>query len=475
MTMRSMIGIILITVYILLVIKGSHFLKEKEQIKEETNRKLVHVLLSFCFFLAHYFFKTTMVAIILPLVFVIINMLSSKLKWFKNIKREDQDLGIVWYAISLLVLVYISFEQKDLFPIASCSVLVLGLSDAVAGLIGTRWGKHTINVKGKKKTLEGSLAFFITSSIIFLVILKDVFPITYVEISIITASLTMMIERFSTQGLDNVTVPLSTMFILLLLKYISFDTNNLFIASILMLLGDYCYQTNKLTLPGVIVALILGFMVETALGTVPFLALCTFLFSSTILSKIRTNRTKATKNPERRGAKQVVANGILAFLFALCYKVTNHQVWVILFFITIASSTSDTWSGEIGMMGNEPVKSIITRKKLEKGLSGGVTKLGFLGALLGSLTIASFYLIVDQNIITFLIITLLGFLSSVIDSILGDLCQIKYYDKENKKIQEEQTKNSIKYKGYKPFTNNTVNFLSNLSVCLIYYFIAKLI
>lgn len=467
--MNNVVGLIIITIYIGIVIKGSNILSKKKKMKDETNRKLVHVLLSLCFFLAHCFFKTTIIAILLPLLFVIVNILSSHRKWFESFKREEQDLGIVWYALSLLILVYLSFEQKSFFPFASCSVLAMGLSDAIAGLVGTYYGKHQIKVGKETKTLEGSLAFFMTSSIVFMILLKGVFPETYIKISLITSSLAMIIERFSIKGLDNLTVPLSTLWILLIFNYIPLNVNDLLLGSILILLGDYCYHTHKLTLPGVIVAITLGFTVAKWLGIIPFLALCTFLFSSTILEKIRTNQTKEPKKHERRSAKQVLANGLLAWIFAIGYGLTKQQVYYRLFFITIAASTSDTWSGEIGMMGHEPVKSIITRKPLEKGLSGGVTKLGFLGALLGALTIASFHLIVDRNLFSFLIIIVLGFLSSIIDSIFGDLYQIKYYDPKKKKIKEDKEQHNLKYSGYKYFTNNTVNFLSNLIVCFIYW------
>ena len=47
--------------------------------------------------------------------------------------------------------------------IAAVSVLILGFSDAVATLVGKKFGKHELY---KSKTLEGSLAFFISTFLI---------------------------------------------------------------------------------------------------------------------------------------------------------------------------------------------------------------------------------------------------------------------------------------------------------------------
>ena len=92
-----------------------------------------------------------------------------------------------------------------------------GYGDALAALIGTKFGKHKIY---KKKSLEGTLAMFITSLITILVILfiRGMIPwYGIVVTAVITSLVVSIVELFTPNGLDTVTCPLASMVVMILL------------------------------------------------------------------------------------------------------------------------------------------------------------------------------------------------------------------------------------------------------------------
>lgn len=62
-----------------------------------------------------------------------------------------------WYGFAMILIV-------ASFPVAACiiAVLVLGIGDPAAALIGKRWGKHKLR---GQKTLEGALGFAVTATL----------------------------------------------------------------------------------------------------------------------------------------------------------------------------------------------------------------------------------------------------------------------------------------------------------------------
>lgn len=91
-------------------------------------------------------------------------------------------------------------------------VLVMGISDALAGLIGERFGKHQVTILGTRKSIEGSLAFFLST--LFITFLF--FPMLGYPLILIPLLLTF-VELVLGNGFDNLALPIIGA---LLLKYI---------------------------------------------------------------------------------------------------------------------------------------------------------------------------------------------------------------------------------------------------------------
>jgi uncharacterized membrane protein len=64
---------------------------------------------------------------------------------------------------------------------------------------------------------------------------------------------------------------------------------------------------------------------------------------------------------------------------------------IVMFGAATAEAASDTWAGEIGRLSKKPPVSLKTGKAVSRGVSGGVTLLGYGGGLLGAAFIAVFW------------------------------------------------------------------------------------
>lgn len=81
-------------------------------------------------------------------------------------------------------------------------VLVMGICDGLAGLVGERYGKKTFQVLGNTKSIEGSAAFFISC-----VLLTFVFMPTFGFHLFIIPAILAVIELFLGFGTDNLVLP----------------------------------------------------------------------------------------------------------------------------------------------------------------------------------------------------------------------------------------------------------------------------
>ena len=94
----------------------------------------------------------------------------------------------------------------------------MGYGDGFAAIIGGKYGKNKFRVLGNQKSIEGSLAMFVFSFIVSLVILSIFNPANVILLSLVLASVSTILEAYSPYGLDNLTVPLGTSLVYYLLS-----------------------------------------------------------------------------------------------------------------------------------------------------------------------------------------------------------------------------------------------------------------
>lgn len=246
------------------------------------------------------------------------------------------------------------------------------------------------------------------------------------------------------------------------------------------------YIGHYLTKSGAIAVWLLGTLIY-AYGSFSTYALLFLLFGSSIVIQLYrkiffpTIQDCVTVKTHARDVIQILANGAVPCLLLILYFYTDKPVFLLSYVSCLAGSCADTWASEIGILANKCPVMIISRKKVEQGLSGGVTLLGsgasFGGSLLISGSFTLFMVWSTENrtafIIYFFLPLFVGWCSAFFDSILGEVCQATYYDQQQKKYTEKPLTNGQEnplIKGWKWCTNDSVNFLTSLfSACTTFF------
>ena len=193
-----------------------------EKAGKEASRKFIHIMLSNWWIIAMIFFDNVFCAALLPALFIVINYISYKMNIIKVMERDDGEenkdsLGTVYYAISLFVLAILTFGPLQNPLIGLCGIAVMGYGDGFAAVIGQAIKSPEYIINGNKKTIAGSITMFC----ITLMILAGFFTysgVDYIAVkSILVALLMTVIEAVSIKGTDNITVPIITSLLTILM------------------------------------------------------------------------------------------------------------------------------------------------------------------------------------------------------------------------------------------------------------------
>lgn len=128
---------------------------------------------------------------------------------FKDITRSkelESFVGASYIFLSSLIVLFI-FEIK----IACTSLFIMSISDSLSAIVGKRYGAITIY---KKKTLEGTLAFLLSSLIIIFMV-----PELNLFHAIVATLVATIVELFSADVIDdNLSIPISFCVVMTLLR-----------------------------------------------------------------------------------------------------------------------------------------------------------------------------------------------------------------------------------------------------------------
>jgi phytol kinase len=155
------------------------------------------------------------VAVSIGLFFMAFFIFYKKRKILETVyKKNGDNYGVIFFPLGL-IMSFILFVPIN--PIIfQGSVLVLALSDGLAGLLGLKFGQKKYKVTGEKTWL-GSLFFFIMTLLILLCIFYIANgSIHYLNILVIMfASLVLtIIEGLFGKGFDNLLLPVTSGYII---------------------------------------------------------------------------------------------------------------------------------------------------------------------------------------------------------------------------------------------------------------------
>lgn len=422
-------------------------------------------------------------------VFTLLYLLMIKILKIR-IKDLVYTLVSILIAFSLLEIIFYNISSIILF-----SFIILIISEMIVNITskslkkGSRWNKNFISpmifgiasfillnifvfFQNEPAQLNNKAEFY---NFLYLILF------TSIEIAVILIATYYLTKDF----IKYFTIPV----ILALLIYflnLQADVNTVhqFMISILLAatFAIFSYKFRFLTLDGAVAQFILASLIFGFGGWKFTLPVVTFFIFSSLLSKLN-HKTNAQFFFEKSGVRdsfQVFANGGLGVILLIIYKFVPSELLYWIYVSSFAVVCADTWATEIGTLVKTKTISIITFEKVEQGVSGGISLLGTVGAVLGSFIITLSSLIwVRSNEINFIIwLTIAGFFGSIIDSVIGGSIQAQYKCKICSKITERKNhcnNNAFFIKGLKWLNNDIVNFLSALSGGLMIIFIKEIL
>ena len=231
-------------------------------------------------------------------------------------------------------------------------------------------------------------------------------------------------------------------------------------------LALFALYKNKLTLPAIILAWILGIVIAYFGDLFAFTSLALTFILTIVSDKLKIKKNKDnTLKAERRNIWQIVCNILIPALCIVIYRISNDEKFYLLYFMVISSSLADTLASSIGSLSNKGCFNPLNFKSMKKGESGAISFLGLGASLTAGIFVGLPYFLKKHIIINYLYIILVGFLGAYFDSLLGYLCQGKYEcSKCHEKIESKWhcDRPAKLIKGINFIDNNVVNFLNNL-------------
>ena len=467
--MRNALGLLISFTYIFLVLGLVTLLARKQGGATEISRKLIHILVGNWVFITPLFTQLWAVMLV-PLCFVVINLISRKRKLFSAMERDDDGYGTVYYAISMLVLPAAAFLLH--WPtLAFVGLLIMAYGDGLAAVVGKRLGKQHPFPFAPEKTLEGSATLGVVSFVVTFIALlvfqgqgalRAASLAAVFLIALLTAAFAVFVELASADGCDNLSLPIATgLFATLCLQFGNLG-HYLFLLACLIILAT-AFRLRVISPDGVVAALLTG-QTLYALGRV-WVGLCllTFFVLGSVVTKLKNaNKAQAERiqaQTRPRDWKQVLSNSLPACILLWFACVLDRPQLALPALAVFSAAAADTFSSEIGMLTASPVFSITNGKPLPRGLSGGFSWLGLWAGAAGS-ALLSIYAFPWVGFRGLVLCTLLGTFGSVLDSFLGAVFQAKYRTPEGGLLDASPFAGARAFRGISLMTNSAVNLIS---------------
>ncbi|BAY11872.1 diacylglycerol/polyprenol kinase family protein [Calothrix sp. NIES-2098] len=194
-------------------------------VQPNLTRKIIHVGAGMWVFGILLLFHRWEIGIVPFATFIAVNYLLYRYRIVGAMDTEDSSPGTVYFAISVTLLFALLWRPSgpvDNVPIAVAGVMAMTWGDALAALVGRRFGQHKYQVGTSVRSWEGSVTMFLASTTaIFLVLLLlpdsllSPLAIAYgvnkaLLAAVVSGTLATLAEGVSPHGTDNLSVPLVT-------------------------------------------------------------------------------------------------------------------------------------------------------------------------------------------------------------------------------------------------------------------------
>jgi dolichol kinase len=225
MTQNDTIGLIASYVYAFGLLGLAELIRKWRGYSQAFTRKLVHIGAGMWVWGILALFDTWQIGLIPFATFILLNYIFYRFTVFQAMDTEESTPGTVYFAFSITLLYALFWRtdgSTDWAVIATAGVMAMTWGDALASIIGLRWGRRSYAFWGHRRTWEGSttmlLVSFVAIALTLLLLpgsalsptsepLQTANALIYAFVGAAAATLA---EALAPAGTDNLSVPLLT-------------------------------------------------------------------------------------------------------------------------------------------------------------------------------------------------------------------------------------------------------------------------
>ncbi|MFW9909052.1 MAG: diacylglycerol/polyprenol kinase family protein [Candidatus Thorarchaeota archaeon] len=245
----DIVAFVISLILILLLVQINAAIEKSGKLSTDVTRKVIHIFAAPVWVLSWLLFSggvfSRWLALIVPLFFVLqfVAIGTGKMKnedFVRSMSRsgDPKELlgGTLYYAFLMIVFAILWFyvpasgNLSQATPLALIAFGCLAGGDGLADVIGRKYGgERKFGIGGAQRTVAGSIGMFIGSFLFSIVLVfffsfeATAFAIANMVIPILIISIVAtIVEALSPKGLDNWTVPISVIIMILLLPILGF-------------------------------------------------------------------------------------------------------------------------------------------------------------------------------------------------------------------------------------------------------------
>jgi len=228
MSTRDLIGLVTSFGYAFGLLIVAEVIRRWQGYPQDFTRKFVHIGAGMWVFGVLALFENWTIGVIPFATFIVLNFIFYRFRLLESVDAPDSTPGTVYFALSITLLFLMFWRTNspdDRGYIAAAGTMAMTWGDALAAIVGKRWGRHHYQIGRGRRSFEGSAAMFAASFVAMLLTLlltpgsalsPQSVPIGFnaaLIASLVAALAATIAEGVSPHGTDNLSVPLLSSFV----------------------------------------------------------------------------------------------------------------------------------------------------------------------------------------------------------------------------------------------------------------------